>query len=751
MLSPLTGADRLAQEKARLEAFLNAFPGEYCGFHKDGSVAYSEGFCALFGLSAIAAIEDVQAAIAASDSAALEGQFLALENEGKSFSLLVRTEGKKRIVRLRGQHGAASDKSDSFCILWAEDVTDSEDGLARQKQAREAAESRLSLLESALSALPHPAWLRNGAQALIWVNPAYENFVRASGDAIAAQTEIIFTKGGKPPRDLAGEALATGESKTARGHAVAGGKRRLLEITERPLPGSHHTLGLAFDLTREEDVQTELERHTSANRNLLEYLRSAIAIFGADQSLTFFNTAFAALWSLEEAYLNTRPKFGDILEKLRAQRLLPEQADFRQWKQGWLDFFTRLIEPQEDMMYLPDGRAVRILIVPHTLGGLMVVCEDVTSHLQLESSYNTLMAVQKETLDNLAEGIAVYGGDGKLRLFNPSFARLWGLKPDILAQNTHISRIVSDMVSSFPPVARTDAQDELMAHGLERAEHSGRLALDGHRYFGYATVPLPDGGVMVSYHDITDSAQVEHALREKNAALEAAEKLKADFLANVSYQLRTPLNAIMGFADILNNQYFGPLTDKQGEYARGITEAGGQLVRLIDDILDLASIEAGYLELRKESVAVRELLEGLATLTNGWARNQKLAIDLHCPRDIGQINADPARLKQIILNILRNAISHTPEGGTIEIQAEKSGDSVKITVRDTGIGIPEQDLDRVFQAFERTRAGKGKQGQSGAGLGLALVKNIAELHNGYVTIHSREGEGTAVALTLPIR
>jgi len=158
---------------------------------------------------------------------------------------------------------------------------------------------------------------------------------------------------------------------------------------------------------------------------------------------------------LEDQWLNTGPKLGDVLEKLRETRRLPEQADFRNYKQGWLDMFTRLIDPHEDMLYLPDGTALRMLIMPHPAGGLMMTFEDVTSNLELESSYNTLIAVQRETLDNLA-------------------------------------------VSSFDKKQIDGMKEKLISHGIERNVQEGRVQLSNNSLLEYNTMPLPDGGVLMS-------------------------------------------------------------------------------------------------------------------------------------------------------------------------------------------------------------------------------------------------------------
>jgi signal transduction histidine kinase len=525
-----------------------------------------------------------------------------------------------------------------------------------------------------------------------------------------------------------------------------------MNISEAPINLFGMNLGFAKDITREEELETEQKRHMTANRELLEQLGSAIAIYNADQEIEFYNSAYSQLWGLEDQWLNNRPKLADIMEKLRESRRLPEQVDFRIFKKSWLDMFTDLMTQYEEMLYLPDGTALRMLVAPHPMGGLMMSFEDVSSRLELESSYNTLIAVQKETLDNLAEGVAVYGGDGRLKLWNPSYGKLWGLHPEDLDGEPHIKKIVDKMSPYFQNSEWEKTRDMLITESLDRQIHNGRLNRDDEVLIDYSTVPLPDGGVLITHIDVSDTAKVENALREKNAALEAAERLKIDFLANVSYQLRTPLSTIMGFSEILSNEYFGPLNEKQKEYTKGMEEAGERLLNLVNDILDLSTIEAGYMKLDREAVQIADMLKGLHELTCEWARNEKVEIIIDHPKSIGKVWADERRLKQVMLNLIRNAISFTDEAGKITIKAERNDDGVTFSVSDTGSGIPEEDQHRVLEPFERVvgiNITEGKGSRSGAGLGLTLVKNIVELHGGYISIDSKQNVGTTVTVFLP--
>jgi len=746
------GADARA-EKARLEAFLDAVPGDYCGWGADGFVAHSKGFAVLLGLSQIAHIQDIQNALRPSDAAMLEGLFAALQDKGESFSLMVDTAEAARTLRLSGKRGRSADGFLQFDIIWADDITAYAQSFDKAQTAKEKAEEERTKLQAALDQVPLPLWMRDSRTALVWCNRAYAKvYDTTQATVIAEQKELPVKAGTKqarlPGKVLAQGALDSGVAESAQAHIILGGNRRLMNVQEIPLAGRSMTLGVAQDITREEDLETEQKRYMTANKELLEQLGTAIGIFDGEERLEFYNSAFAQLWGLEDNYLNAKPKLGDIMEKLREMRRLPEQADFRKYKQGWLNMFTSLLQPTEDMLYLPNGNALRMLVVPHPMGGLMMNFEDVTSRLELESSYNTLIAVQKETLDNLTEGVVVFGGDGRLKLWNPAFARLWNLNPEDLEGGPHITKLADKMKARFPTDEWPRWQKTMVSKTIERTVQGGHIECADGTLIYYSTVPLPDGGVLVTHVDVTDTMKVEKALRDKNAALETAERLKLDFLANVSYQLRTPLSAIMGFNEILQNEYFGPLNDRQREYTSGMHEASEKLLYLIDDILDLSTIEAGYMVLERDNVDVHDMLSSIQDLTQDWARKDKIEVRLESSDALGTALLDERRIKQALLNLVRNAITYTPPGGTITLGAKRAGDKILLSVTDTGPGIADEDRDRIFQPFERAAAADNAQSR-GAGLGLSLVKNIVELHAGQMQLQSMAGKGSVFTMILP--
>ena len=746
----------LEAEIARLEAFLSAMPGAYCGWSAKGDIAYAPEFPKLLKLDEIKDIYDIYNALTPTDAAAMEGHFTALRRKGTDFSYEAKTSDEKRIIRFSGKRGRNLALDVSYDILCGEDITD----IALEKSdltiARDVAERDDHLKKMILDTLPIPVWFCDNKGRLTWVNRYYAESIESTRErAIDKQFFIMLGSAKKGHQDtpirtldiLAKDAASVKEAQIQENHAVLGGKRKLLRIVVIPTEDGGGSVGMAKDITKQEDVETRYHQLVGNTQLLLEQMQAAIVSFDGNQVVDFYNTQFAQLWDLEDSWLDKKPKLGEIMERLREMRRLPEQADFRSFKNSWQDMFTDLFDTKEDLMHLPDNTTLRVLFVPRPTSGLIIIFEDVSSSLEMESRYNTLMAVQRETLDNLAEAVTVFGGDGRLKLYNPNYASMWGINPEDLNGEPHITKLVEKKKSKFAEEEWEESRQLLMRHALDRVDHDDYITLKDGSTIQVYTVPLPDGGVMISYDDITATVQVENALREKNSALEEAERLKLDFLANVSYQLRTPLNAIMGFAEILSNQYFGELNERQGEYTRGITEAGNRLLSLIDDILDISTIEAGYLELRPDTIDVKAMAEHIYNLTNEWARKENVRLALNCAKNIGQITADERRLKQVMLNLIRNAITYTKEDGKVEITVKRKKDGhVMIAVSDNGEGMSEEDQKKVFEPFEQGSKGKMNKG---VGLGLSLVRDIVKLHGGEVSLESAVGKGTTVTLLIP--
>lgn len=401
---------------------------------------------------------------------------------------------------------------------------------------------------------------------------------------------------------------------------------------------------------------------------------------------------------------------------------------------------------------MPNERTLRVVTQARPQGGLFVLYEDLTELLTLERSLNEFSRVQRETLNRLQEGVAVFGPDGTLHLFNPSLLRIWHLKESDLDNRPHIEDLQKFYQVLVPDLEGwNEVRTRITGDPGNREIHLIRLRRKDGSVVDCRTAPLPDGGIMLTYTDVSDTVQMELALRERNDALETADRLKSEFITHISYQFRTPLNSIIGFAEILEHEFFGSLNERQHEYTQGLLEASQHLLTLVNDVIDLATIEAGHLSLVRGETEVRDLLATVRDLSRQRARESDMTLILECPPDIGTIHADARRIKQVMFNLLSNAFRFSAAGDQVTIGADRSTgedgrDICQLWVQDKGVGIDRAYQQNIFNTFE-ARSLKGKE--QGAGIGLSLVRRLVELHDGWVEVESEVNQGAKVICNLP--
>jgi signal transduction histidine kinase/PAS domain-containing protein len=244
--------------------------------------------------------------------------------------------------------------------------------------------------------------------------------------------------------------------------------------------------------------------------------------------------------------------------------------------------------------------------------------------------------------------------------------------------------------------------------------------------------------------------RVQKALTQAKIEADAANRAKSSFLANMSHELRTPLNSIIGFSELLEQEHFGPLTDRQRTYVQNTLQSGRHLLSLVNDVLDVSKIEAGKAELSKEWVSISTVLESVQAILGPLAQTKNIALDMVVAPDVPPVFADPRRLKQILFNLLSNAIKFTPAGGKASVRATASAESLTILIRDTGAGIAPANLARLFREFEQLEDNHGKR-PDGTGLGLALSKKLVEMHGGRIAVESFPGKGSTFSVKIPLQ
>jgi signal transduction histidine kinase len=301
------------------------------------------------------------------------------------------------------------------------------------------------------------------------------------------------------------------------------------------------------------------------------------------------------------------------------------------------------------------------------------------------------------------------------------------------------------------------------SRGIEDIYELTYVRKDGSRFPAVVSVTaLRDAlGAIIGYLligiDNTARRQAEDARRLLDAQLidaketaEAANRAKSEFLANMSHELRTPMNCIIGFTEFLVDGKTGPVNPKQKEYLGDILSSGRHLLQLINDVLDLAKVEAGKMELHLETFSLRQAIEDVCAVAKSMAQKKRIKVKLAIEPGLDQVTLDQQKLKQSLYNLLSNAIKFTNEGGTVDIHGSQSnGRGFQLAVRDTGIGIRPEDIGRLFRDFEQLESGAGRR-QEGTGLGLVLTRKIMELQGGTIAIESKVGKGSIFTLNLPL-
>lgn len=661
----------------------------------------------------------LEGCLAGPDAAAVDAALRGLTGQGIAFALVCRTD-RKRNVSVRGRPAGGS------LLVFLEEQSDAPGALD---------------FRGALNAIPLPAWIRDRNLVLRFVNRAYLTLAGTGEDAVYSANSAFD----RSERDLAAAAQGGSEVIEATRFAVVSGARRALAFTLSPLDDGS-VAGSAVDVTRQTEAETRLRQHITAHADILDRMATAVAVFGPDRRLVFNNPAFAELWGLPKSWLDSHPTHAEFLDRLRELRKLPEQTDFRAWKQIQAKMFDSR-DQSEERWHSPGGQTLRVTAQPQPAGGVAFLFEDVSETLRLESSINTLMKVQKASLDTLQEGVAVFGPDGRLKLRNLAFARIWRLEAAELAGEPHLKQLTEACAARFGGDRIWEVvTGSVTSAGASRNREWNEMERSDGTIIRLSIAPLPDGATFVSFADITDRFRIETALRERNDALEASDRMKSEFVRRMSYELRTPLNSIMGFSELLHAGTAGPLNAKQREYADAVIKASGQLRDLVNDVLDLSDLESRSVELEYESVDLYMLLSGIADHARGWAIKAGLSFRLECRQAQAPFLGDPRRLKQVVFNLIANAFKYTPRGGAVILGGRIAADDVQFYVADTGPGVPPDIMASVFDRFS---ASGGAVARAGAGIGLTLVKQFIELHSGWVELESQTGGGTRVTCHIP--
>ena len=384
-------------------------------------------------------------------------------------------------------------------------------------------------------------------------------------------------------------------------------------------------------------------------------------------------------------------------------------------------------------------------------GGSVVVQTEITPLKRREQELAEKTTLLRATVDNMRQGLLVLDPERRMKLWNDRLCEILDLPPRLLKLGLTIDEFIRVLDRRRVPCPGRAAAivAQRFAQMPDAPASVEEFTLEDGRTIESRLAAMPDGGVVATYFEITSRKRVEAKLRQAKEEAELASRSKTEFLANISHELRTPLNAIIGFAEILNTQIFGPLGDpRYVHYAADIRDSGQHLLNLINDVLDVSKIEFGKLELHEETVDIAAVLDSCMRLMRDRAESAGLELRADLPPELPLLQGDGRRLKQILLNLMSNAVKFTPAGGAVVVRAAVMADGMTIAVADTGIGIAAGDLEKALRPFGQIDSRIARKYQ-GSGLGLPLTKSMIELHGGQLNLESEVGRGTVATVWLP--
>ncbi len=495
------------------------------------------------------------------DGAALSAALEALHCDGTGFARAARdSDGRVFAIRGRVLGGAAA--------VWLE--------------AERAEDIRARQFGGLLDALPVPIWLRDSGLKLNWANHAFLQAVGADSIESARARQAALDRS-EP--DFAAAALAEGRPRETGRYSLVRGVWRSFALTHVPLE-SGEVGGLALDISEATETEIRLKRQIHNQAHVLDRFKAAIAVFGSDRKLEAYNAAFVALWSLPRDWLDKGPTHDALLDRLRETRKLPERRDFQAWKRQRLALHGADDESLEETWPLPNGRTLRVGFRNNPQGGATVLYEDVTEKFALESSLNTLIAAQAATLDALNEAVAAFGPDGRLTLHNAAFAEMWEIRASLLTGQPHIRAVAAACLAKFGDEEMWDRLIATVSSSPSQRRDWRRIERGDGVALSLSTVPLPDRATLIVFCDVTHRAVIERASRERNEALETIDRLRTEYMKQLSYELRVPLNTVSGFAQQMMAEDRGTLSGLQGERIQAIAAGAEAMAAVVDSMLE---------------------------------------------------------------------------------------------------------------------------------------------------------------------
>lgn len=525
------------------------------------------------------------------------------------------------------------------------------------------------------------------------------------------------------------------------------GTGQMIEVMFDPLPDGGFSLTVN-DITARATAEEDSRRRARLLSSVLEAVPHGICVYGADRRVAVMNQTYIDV--MDAADIRPGDRLADIQDRRAASGEYegdPAAADLAETIKA-----IDVSRPHMWRRQRPNGTAIDVRIAPLPDGGHISVVTDMTALTRAEAELRRRAEEMTVMLGNIRHGIVLWGADKRLIASNPAVVRLLGIDNVTLVPGQPESEMIDTLLANghfgsgqaaLEAARKLTSLDRALPSRRERTTRSGRV-------LQVVSNPTPGGGWITTYTDVTHMRETERELRRAKELAEAANQAKSRFLATMSHELRTPLNAIIGFSEALSREAAGLPSGEVADFGGQIHAAGQQLLMLINLILDVTRIETGRFESDNGLVDVADVVRAAVRQTESAAMAAGVSVAVDIAGRLPGLHADRRRLSQVLMHLLSNALKFTRAGGSVTVRAGTAAEhEVFVSVTDTGIGIAEAELERVFEPFTQVDDGLSRR-HSGAGLGLYMARAIVAAHAGRLQLTSQPGLGTTVVVTLPV-
>ena len=451
--------------------------------------------------------EDILKNFYKEDAKFLQKYVEMLKEDGVSFEDDFTIKNSNRRLHLSGHKISGADGNIYCDMIWFRDVSVEFNQIVDLQNEKNKTLEKVHQFEYLVNNIPYPVWLRDEKLNLKMVNKRYLDFVDSNSidEIIASGIEINNIKGESISKNQALTAIATNKQKKHHSAIAINGERKFMEVIETPFHFEQnlnilYTAGTLIDITELDDLKRNLKNHQNAQLEILGTLDTAFAVFDDKYHLAFYNSAFSKLWQLENLWIEQQPTYAAFLDVLREKRLLPEVPDYSAFKNEELKSFSNIIEPKKDFLYLPDGRTFRRLRAPYPVGGLVFAFEDVSDNLATTRAYNSLLSVQKDTLDNLFDAVLIFASNGRLKLYNKAYLSLWDGKEDFLNMEPSLLDVIESQKLFFDECSDwAELKKNILEYIIDATTKSFVLNRNQNDKVEVLSALLPDDSIMVTY------------------------------------------------------------------------------------------------------------------------------------------------------------------------------------------------------------------------------------------------------------